>query len=264
MVAEGDVIPLGAAHSGPLRLAVLSTRGWCYRVVESWAASQGHEIILRVPSGDGQVVSSQEALAADLVRVAPDLIIIFWFGRVATALARSATYGMVNVHPALLPSYSGPNAFRSLYDGSTQLSGTVHWATDVLDGGNVLAASSIDRPTYVDVPRVLRSWSLAIIAALEVGVARAVAGDRGEEQLDARRTYARLFVKEEAYVDANAVGHELAFCRVTALFLYGMSPTLRFDGTEGPVLGVKVDPDVELSEVPRRVSFERGILSAHA
>lgn len=46
----------------------------------------------------------------------------------------------INIHYSLLPAFKGPDAIQMAYSAGVKVSGvTVHWVTEVLDGGKIIA-----------------------------------------------------------------------------------------------------------------------------
>ncbi len=82
---------------------------------------------------------------ADLATVSPDLLILACFPHVLDARwLRLAGKGVLNVHPSLLPAYRGPSPLhwqRACGEPSTGV--TVHWATESVDAGPIVAQASI-------------------------------------------------------------------------------------------------------------------------
>src|ERR1051325_8561527 len=53
-------------------------------------------------------------------------------------------YGILNIHPALLPSFPGTNAQQQALDYGVKFSGcTVHFADDSLDGGPIILQAAV-------------------------------------------------------------------------------------------------------------------------
>ena len=86
---------------------------------------------------------------------------------------------MINVHPSLLPKYKGLNVVeRAMEAGETVTGCTVHYVTEELDGGTIIAqqevpilpddtveslTKSIQRMEYGLLPSVINSWQLTTI-----------------------------------------------------------------------------------------------------
>lgn len=53
---------------------------------------------------------------------------------------------VVNVHPALLPSFAGRNAYRQVFESGVKVSGvTIHFVDDGIDTGPIIAQRAFDR-----------------------------------------------------------------------------------------------------------------------
>lgn len=79
----------------------------------------------------------EEALAATLARLAPDIIALAGFMRILPAPLVGHYLGrMLNVHPSLLPKYPGLDTYRrALAAGDAWHGSTVHFVTPELDAG---------------------------------------------------------------------------------------------------------------------------------
>ena len=90
--------------------------------------------------------SHETALFAAVDAVQPDLIVCAGYMRIfgsAALLGRSQK--MLNIHPSLLPRHRGLNTHqRALDAGDTQHGASVHFVTDELDGGPVIAQVRVD------------------------------------------------------------------------------------------------------------------------
>ncbi|MGB5165916.1 MAG: phosphoribosylglycinamide formyltransferase [Woeseiaceae bacterium] len=89
--------------------------------------------------------SFDRAVAAELDRYAPDLIILAGFMRILSPwFVRHYEGRILNIHPALLPLYPGLNTHqRALDAGDTHHGSTVHFVTDELDGGPRIVAGRL-------------------------------------------------------------------------------------------------------------------------
>jgi len=81
--------------------------------------------------------SFDKAVVAELDRFEPELLILAGFMRILSAEFVSHYAGRIlNIHPALLPLYPGLNTHQRVLDAGDEWHGsTVHFVTDVLDGG---------------------------------------------------------------------------------------------------------------------------------
>ncbi|MBY6005496.1 phosphoribosylglycinamide formyltransferase [Salipiger bermudensis] len=87
----------------------------------------------------------QEALQAELVKAAPDILCLAGFMRVLTASFVEKWQGrMLNIHPSLLPKYRGLHTHaRALEAGDAEHGCTVHEVTPELDEGPILGQAVV-------------------------------------------------------------------------------------------------------------------------
>ena len=86
------------------------------------------------------------ALFAKIATCAPDLIVLAGFMRIIGADTLAPWTGrMINIHPSLLPKYPGLHTHRrALEAGDARHGASVHFVTAELDGGPVIAQTTID------------------------------------------------------------------------------------------------------------------------
>lgn len=85
------------------------------------------------------------ALMAHILRHNPDLIVLAGFMRILTAgFVRAFRGKLVNIHPSLLPLYTGLNTHQRALDAGDRAHGvSVHFVTEELDGGPVIAQAEV-------------------------------------------------------------------------------------------------------------------------
>jgi len=106
--------------------------------------------------------SFDNALANIIESYQPDLVVLAGFMRILTTRFVTHYLGrLINIHPSLLPSYSGLNTHgRALEDGVRIHGCTVHFVTPKLDNGPIIIQAAVpvlrddDEKTLAD--RVLR------------------------------------------------------------------------------------------------------------
>lgn len=78
-----------------------------------------------------------KALAMNVKAFKPDLVILAGFMRILTPVFVEVFAGkLLNIHPSLLPKYTGLNTHQRAIDAGDQYAGvTVHFVTPELDGG---------------------------------------------------------------------------------------------------------------------------------
>jgi phosphoribosylglycinamide formyltransferase-1 len=85
--------------------------------------------------------SFDQALADEINRFKPDLIILAGFMRILTAGFVAEFRGrLLNIHPSLLPKYPGLHTHKRALENNDEYHGTtVHFVTEELDGGPLVA-----------------------------------------------------------------------------------------------------------------------------
>lgn len=96
------------------------------------------------------------SLMAELHRHNPDVIVLAGFMRILTAdFVRAFRGRMLNIHPSLLPAYTGLNTHKRVLEAGDKVHGvSIHFVTEELDGGPVIAQSEI-RVNEDDTPESL-------------------------------------------------------------------------------------------------------------
>ncbi len=86
------------------------------------------------------------ALMAEIRRWNPDVIVLAGFMRILTTdFVRTFRGIMLNIHPSLLPKYTGLNTHaRALEAGDTLHGVSIHFVTEELDGGPVIAQAEVE------------------------------------------------------------------------------------------------------------------------
>jgi phosphoribosylglycinamide formyltransferase-1 len=85
------------------------------------------------------------ALAAVLCEAEPDLVVLAGYMRlVAPAVIRAFPYRIINLHPALLPSFPGTTAIADALRYGVKVTGvTVHFVDEGMDTGPVIAQEAV-------------------------------------------------------------------------------------------------------------------------
>ena len=173
-------------------------------VISNRADAQGLEVARRhgIDTGvvDHTAFASRAAFDAELARVlegyAPDVVALAGFMRILSdAFVERFEGRLVNVHPSLLPAFTGLHTHRRAIEAGCKLAGaTVHFVTPALDFGPIIAQAVVpvlpgDTPEllaarvlereHVLYPRALR-WLVHDLLNVADGV---VTHTRGEPQL---------------------------------------------------------------------------------
>jgi len=90
------------------------------------------------------------ALAAEIDRHAPDLVVLAGFMRIlGEAFVRRYHGRLMNIHPSLLPAFPGLHTHRRALEAGCRVHGcTVHFVTPALDNGPVIIQAAV--PVYPD------------------------------------------------------------------------------------------------------------------
>lgn len=85
------------------------------------------------------------ALMAHILRHNPDIIVLAGFMRILTTdFVRAFRGKLVNIHPSLLPRYTGLNTHQRALDAGDETHGvSIHFVTEELDGGPVIAQAEV-------------------------------------------------------------------------------------------------------------------------
>lgn len=85
------------------------------------------------------------ALADEIDRHAPDLVVLAGFMRVLTdEFVRRYLGRMINIHPALLPAFPGLNTHRRALEAGVRVHGcTVHFVTPEVDVGPIIIQAAV-------------------------------------------------------------------------------------------------------------------------
>ncbi|HEY9103860.1 phosphoribosylglycinamide formyltransferase [Chitinimonas sp.] len=132
-----------AAIPGARIAAVLSNRPDAAGL--AWAAERG----IATEALDHKAYDSREAfdaaLAARIDAYAPDLLVLAGFMRILSAGFTEHYAGrMFNIHPSLLPAFTGMHTHRRAIEAGCKLAGcTVHFVTAELDHGPIVAQAAV-------------------------------------------------------------------------------------------------------------------------
>ncbi len=133
-------------------------------VISNKADAQGLEIA-RTHGIDTAVVSHRDyadrdafdaALAQEIDKYQPDVIVLAGFMRILTDGFVNRYMGrMINIHPSLLPAYTGVNTHaRALQDGVKIHGCSAHFVTPALDGGPIIIQAAVP-VLHDDTPQTL-------------------------------------------------------------------------------------------------------------
>ena len=150
-----------------------ATEGWNARVVavvsnraDAAGLSVAREHGIATAVVDYQAFGSREAFDLELARTidafAPDVVALAGFMRILSdGFVERFQRRLVNVHPSLLPAFSGLHTHRRAIESGCKLAGaTVHFVTPTLDVGPIIAQAVV--PVWPDdTPQLLAERVLA-------------------------------------------------------------------------------------------------------
>jgi phosphoribosylglycinamide formyltransferase-1 len=86
-----------------------------------------------------------DALAAEIDRYRPDLLVLAGFMRIlGAAFVRRYEGRMLNIHPSLLPAFPGLRTHRRAIEAGCKVAGaTVHFVTAALDHGPIVVQAAV-------------------------------------------------------------------------------------------------------------------------
>jgi phosphoribosylaminoimidazolecarboxamide formyltransferase / IMP cyclohydrolase len=113
-----------------------------------WALEQGIETVLvpAAPRGDDAARAGEDRMLADTVAAeSPELVVLAGYMRLVGPAMLAAFPGRIlNLHPALLPSFPGAHAVRDALAAGVKVTGvTVHFVDASLDGGPIVAQEAV-------------------------------------------------------------------------------------------------------------------------
>jgi phosphoribosylglycinamide formyltransferase-1 len=183
-------------------VGVISNRAGAGGLAHASAAGIPSTVIDRRSAGD----RGEDAAVLDwLAPLQPDLLLLSGYMRIVGAALVDAYGGrMINQHPSLLPRYKGLDTYqRALDAGDAEHGASVHFVTDELDGGPLIAQARIDvhqGDTGASLAaRLAPVERRLLIATMELLAARRVEMRHGKATLDGQALRQAL----------NWNGHEL-------------------------------------------------------
>jgi phosphoribosylglycinamide formyltransferase 1 len=139
-----SVVQACRAESWPARIAaVIANRPEAEGL--TWAAEQGLTTAVVDHRAHADREAFDTALAAEIDRHQPDLLLLAGFMRILTdRFVRHYEGRMLNIHPSLLPAFPGLHTHRQALAAGVQAAGaTVHFVTPQLDHGPIVAQAVV-------------------------------------------------------------------------------------------------------------------------
>ena len=150
----------------------------------------GHEVVIVHHRDFPARERFDEALAEAIDRFDAELVVLAGFMRILTpGFVRRYAGRLINIHPSLLPAFPGVDTHaRAIAAGADVHGATVHFVTEALDGGPVIARVSVpvlatDDPDTL-AARVLEREHVILPRVLRWFAERRVTLDRGHAFID--------------------------------------------------------------------------------
>ena len=165
------IVRASEAQDWPGRVvAVISNRADARGLVSAQAQGIATEVLDHKAFADRAAFDAALAQAVD--RHEPDLVVLAGFMRILTPEFVGRYDGrMLNIHPSLLPAFTGLNTHRRAIEAGCKLAGaTVHFVSAELDHGPIVAQAAV--PVLADDDET--SLAARVLAAEHVLYPRAV------------------------------------------------------------------------------------------
>jgi phosphoribosylglycinamide formyltransferase 1 len=127
-------------HKLPAKISVvLSDRADAFGLER--AKKAGIETVVLNPKNYASRADFDQALESTLETYAPNLVVLAGFMRIlGKNFVQYFKNRLINIHPALLPAHKGLNTYQNvLAAGDKEQGATVHFVTEALDGGPIIA-----------------------------------------------------------------------------------------------------------------------------
>jgi methionyl-tRNA formyltransferase len=270
---------VGAGQGSGPRIILYCVAPDAYRLLRAWADRRGYRFRLIVttpgpararnpmyreiiaeapPEQDILVTTGMRRIAPLLATLNPDLILSYTLPyRIPPEVTALPRHGAVNLHPAPLPAYRGPNPARMIYNGESTLGVTLHRTAEDFDTGAILSQHVAPMPDDVSPDTVLALWSDLAMKTLDEGVARALTDEPGTPQDSTRASYAASFTPEEMWLDWHLPAAVLQR-RATALNLFVPQARAWLDGRPYLVEQLTSLPDTSSRAQPGTVLERSG------
>ncbi|PML77937.1 phosphoribosylglycinamide formyltransferase [Enterovibrio norvegicus] len=123
--------------------AVMANKESAYGLTR--AKEAGIDVVVVPSKGITERSEYDDKLMTAIDGYQPDLIVLAGFMRILTPAFVQHYHGkMINIHPSLLPKYTGLNTHQRAIDAGDKEHGTsVHFVTEELDGGPVILQAQV-------------------------------------------------------------------------------------------------------------------------
>ncbi len=209
------------------------------------------EIVAALPPGmDLLLPGSSQGLGAGLRGYDLDLLVCYGFSwRLPQSVLCIPRYGVINIHPSMLPKYRGPApVLWAIRNGDTHLGVSVHRMDEEFDTGPVLAQQDgIPIPDDATPERLWNRMSSVVHGLLTVALDRVRDPSAGEPQAVDGVSHAGLMEPEFSVVDTMKTAREVHNQVRTFRFMGpNRGPVATIDGRPMRVLRTSLTPGAGL------------------
>lgn len=112
----------------------------------SRATTSGIDTYVIEPKSFNSQLEFENSLAARIAEINPNLIVLAGFMKVLGPQFIKLFHGkIINIHPSLLPEYPGLNTHQRVLKDKKKIHGvSIHFVTEDLDGGPIIAQDQVD------------------------------------------------------------------------------------------------------------------------
>jgi len=182
------------------------------KVLEIAELARANNIPVHTPKNPTDIYDELAAYGADAG-------VLVAYGRIVPQkLIDLFPFGIINIHPSLLPKYRGPSPIESAIANGDESTGISIMALSAkMDAGPVYHQVEFNLPTYEAAPHL--SQKLAGLAATELIATLPKIFDcslQAKPQYDSQATYCQLISKQDAVLSPQSQTAEQAECLVRA------------------------------------------------
>ena len=183
-----------------------------------------------------------EAFAAYLEELSPDVILVVAFGMILPAsVIHFPKYGCLNVHASLLPKYRGAAPMqRAIMDGESETGITIMYMDEGLDTGDMITKESTpitaDDTLETLHDRLAEMGARMLVEALDLVVSGNAVRVPQDESLSC---YAKKIEREDAKLDFTRTARELD-CQIRALSPMPLAYCITPDGKSMKLASARV------------------------
>ena len=160
-----------------------------------------------------QPSSLKEAKIVDvLIQYSPDLAVVVAYGKIIPpSVLRIPKYGMLNIHPSLLPQYRGPSPVASaIMHGETNTGVSIMLLDSEMDHGPLLTQASLHIPPDAMLEDMHTQLFTLGASILPRTLFKYLSGDlKPQEQDHTQATYCTMLKREDGMIHVSKTAHEV-------------------------------------------------------